>query len=423
MNLGPTASAALNREIKCQGHTEPALLLIQNRKAVPVFLISICLPAMRLRLTIAILILSSFVAGQEITNDNVGFQSQYQVAVAAAQLGSRDRIRASLDGFALPAEWFQQTFGSAADEMQKEYSEEFDYFKDAEAHHLLDAATHSGLRFQAEVSPETIYKAPEAAIHPLPRIERVIVKNCHEEWCRPPQVSWMNLFTYVDGSFRFAGIGASPFWLPARLHRPDTCDPQQHQPGGQLNSPLTPQYPEAAKQQGIQGSVRLRTDVARDGSVSGVNVLSGDPALAQPAAEAARQWHYQPFMNCGQPIVGESIEEVRYSLVGSTGTVSVSRPAIRVRVSSGVVAGNIAYKVNPKYPEDAKRAHIEGAVVLHVIINKAGEPTELALISGPPELAPAAIEAVRQWRYQPYKLNGEPVEVETTLQINFTLLP
>src|SRR5204862_4478037 len=124
---------------------------------------------------------------------------------------------------------------------------------------------------------------------------------------------WMNLFMYVDGSFRFAGVGASPFWLPARLHRSDTCDPQGHQPGGQLNSPLTPEYPEAAKKQGIQGAVRLNTEVAKDGSVSGVHVLSGDPALTQPAADAARQWRYQPFMNCGKPMEGESIEEVRYS--------------------------------------------------------------------------------------------------------------
>lgn len=376
-----------------------------------------------MRLTIAVLILSSFVAGQEITDDSAGFQRQYQLAVAAAQLGSRDRIRASLDGFALPAEWFQQTFGSAAEGMSKEYLEEFDYFKDAEAHHLLDAAAHSGLQLQAEASPDSWSKAPDAATHPLPPIDRVIVKNCDQAWCPPPQVSWINLFMYVDGSFRFAGIGASPFWQPARVHRSDTCDPQGHQPGGQLNSPLTPEYPEAAKKQGIQGAVRLRTEVEKDGSVSGVHVLSGDPALTQPAADAARQWRYQPFMNCGEPMVGESIEEVRYSLAGSEGTVSVSRPALTIRVSSGVAARNIANKVNPKYPEDAKRAHIEGAVVLRVTINKAGEPSELTQVSGPTELGPAAIEAVRQWRYQPYKLNGEPVEVETTVQINFTLVP
>ena len=118
---------------------------------------------------------------------------------------------------------------------------------------------------------------------------------------------------------------------------------------------------------------------------------------------------------------GESIEEVRYSLEGSTRTVTVSRPAMKVRVSSGVADGNVARKASPHYPEDAKRAGIEGAVVLRVTINKAGEPSELTQISGPTELGPAAIEAVRQWRYQPYKLNGEPVEVETTVQINFTL--
>lgn len=397
---------------------EARLTLINTHRSLYGYRVFDILPGMRL--TIAILILSSFAAGQEITHDTAGFQRQYQPVIAAAQLGQRDRIRASLDGFALSAEWFQQTFGSAADEMAKEYRAEFDYFKDAEAHHLLDAVTHSGLRLQAEVSPDGS-KAPDAAIHALPPIERVILKNCDQPSCPPPHAWWMNLFVYVDGSFRFAGVGASPFWQPSRMHRPDTCDAQGHQPGGQLYSPLTPEYPEAAKKQGIQGAVRLGTDVAKDGSVSGVQIISGDPALAQAAAEAARQWRYQPFMNCGQPMEGMSIEEVRYSLEGSSGTVSVSRPAMRVRVSSGVAAGNIAHKVNPHYPEDVKRAGIEGAVVLRATINKAGEPTELIQISGPTELGPASIEAVRQWRYQPYKLNGEPVEVETTVQINFTL--
>ena len=67
--------------------------------------------------------------------------------------------------------------------------------------------------------------------------------------------------------------------------------------------------------------------------------------------------------------------------------------------------------------------HIQGVVVLSAIIDKEGNVANVQLISGHPLLAPAAIEAVKQWKYKPYLLNGTPVEVETQVQVNFTLVP
>ncbi len=93
----------------------------------------------------------------------------------------------------------------------------------------------------------------------------------------------------------------------------------------------------------------------------------------------------------------------------------------RVRVSSGVTAGNLINKVQPIYPPIAKNARIQGSVVLQAIISKTGVVENLHAVSGHPMLIPAAVEAVKQWRYKPYYLNGEPVEVETTIQVNFTL--
>ena len=93
----------------------------------------------------------------------------------------------------------------------------------------------------------------------------------------------------------------------------------------------------------------------------------------------------------------------------------------RVRVSQGVSTGLLVRKVNPTYPPLARQARIEGTVVLQAEISKTGDIQNLHLISGHPMLAPAAIEAVKQWKYKPYLLNGEPVEVETTVQVNFTL--
>ena len=92
-----------------------------------------------------------------------------------------------------------------------------------------------------------------------------------------------------------------------------------------------------------------------------------------------------------------------------------------VRVSSGVAQGLLIHEVRPQYPSPARSARIQGAVVLQATISKDGTIQNLHLISGHPLLVRAAFEAVRQWRYRPYLLNNEPVEVDTTIQVNFTL--
>jgi protein TonB len=93
----------------------------------------------------------------------------------------------------------------------------------------------------------------------------------------------------------------------------------------------------------------------------------------------------------------------------------------RVRVSAGVTSGLLIRKVAPVYPALARQARIQGTVLLRAVISKEGSITGLQLISGHPMLAPAAIDAVKQWKYRPYLLNGEPVEVDTEVQVNFTL--
>ncbi|MFZ0539206.1 MAG: energy transducer TonB [Candidatus Sulfotelmatobacter sp.] len=93
----------------------------------------------------------------------------------------------------------------------------------------------------------------------------------------------------------------------------------------------------------------------------------------------------------------------------------------RVRISQGVTTGLLIQKVEPTYPTIAKAARIQGNVVLRAIINKEGVIQDLQLVSGHPMLVPAAIEAVKHWRYRPYLLNGQPVEVETTVTVIFLL--
>src|SRR5438270_10448451 len=93
----------------------------------------------------------------------------------------------------------------------------------------------------------------------------------------------------------------------------------------------------------------------------------------------------------------------------------------RVRVSQGVSQGLLVRKVQPAYPPLARQARIQGQVVLQAEISKDGSIQNLRLISGHPMLAPAALDAVKQWKYKPYFLNGEPVEVETQITVIFSL--
>lgn len=93
----------------------------------------------------------------------------------------------------------------------------------------------------------------------------------------------------------------------------------------------------------------------------------------------------------------------------------------RVRISQGVTRGLLIRKVEPVYPAIARSARIQGDVVLKAIISKEGNIEDLQLVSGHPMLVPAAIDAVKQWHYRPYLLNGQPVEVETSITVIFSL--
>ena len=93
----------------------------------------------------------------------------------------------------------------------------------------------------------------------------------------------------------------------------------------------------------------------------------------------------------------------------------------KIRVDGKVQRAKLVHEVPATYPPKAKENHIEGVVHLEVTIGTNGDMEELKLISGHPLLAKAALEAVRQWRYQPTQINGEPVEVVTGIAVVFKL--
>jgi periplasmic protein TonB len=99
-------------------------------------------------------------------------------------------------------------------------------------------------------------------------------------------------------------------------------------------------------------------------------------------------------------------------------TLSVRPEAVR---RSLIIEGNLIHKVEPQYPTLAKQLHIEGTVMLTALISREGTIERLEVERGPALLAKAALEAVRQWRYRPFFLNHQPIEVETEITVNFVL--
>ena len=209
---------------------------------------------------------------------------------------------------------------------------------------------------------------------------------------------------------------------------------------GLLETKVAPIYPPEAKATKVQGAVVMHAIIGKTGLVEELVVISGPEMLRSSALDAVRQWTYKPYRLNGNPVEVDTIITVNYSLnqseppdgvhggvMGgiSTGTpplAPASSPPSRIRVSAGVMAGLIDTKKTPVYPEDAKAAHITGAVVLSGVVDTHGKVTDLNVVDGPEMLRHAAIDAVSQWTYKPYLLNGKPVEVITTMTVHFMLL-
>ncbi len=184
----------------------------------------------------------------------------------------------------------------------------------------------------------------------------------------------------------------------------------------QLISKVDPVYPPLAKQAQIQGTVVLSTLIGKDGRVQNLKVVSGHPLLVQAALDAVRNWAYQPTLLNGEPVEVKTSIQVNFALSSDNATT-----ANRLEVSGNAQAAKLITQVAPEYPAAAKQGGIEGTVVLEAIVGKDGTVQDVKAVSGPPVLAQAALDAVKNWVYQPTLLNGEPVEVKTTIQVNFKL--
>jgi TonB family protein len=153
--------------------------------------------------------------------------------------------------------------------------------------------------------------------------------------------------------------------------------------------------------------------------------LTGGNQQASVAASAGPRPRPASKPSTPAEISGRSSSPVANTV--SSSVMKTSAPAVTgisrrpVKIGSGAADGLLINKIPPAYPLEAKLVRLEGTVVLKAIIDRKGEVSEVIALSGPPLLESAAVDAVRQWQYRPYSLNGQPVDVETTIEVVFAL--
>jgi TonB family protein len=191
---------------------------------------------------------------------------------------------------------------------------------------------------------------------------------------------------------------------------------------GNLLDAVEPVYPDDAKAQHIAGKVMVKVLINKEGKVEEASPLDGDPLLSAATVAAVKQWKFRPYIFNSEPVIVQTTVTAVFALDPTA--VNVPKPRLgplKLRVSQGVAEKNLLRKVDPSYPLEAKQNGIQGDVTLRATIDKNGDVTDLRVESGDPLLAAAALEAVRRWKYRPYLLNGQSVDVETLVRITFRL--
>jgi TonB family protein len=187
-------------------------------------------------------------------------------------------------------------------------------------------------------------------------------------------------------------------------------------------------YPAPAQRAKTQGFVDLKITVGESGDVQDTAVVKGDPTLASAATDSVKQWKFQPFIKDGKPTKVSTIVHFRFAIsdpksdgkcTKGASLATVSTPFDQtVTVSQSDIQGYLCKKVAPLYAGLVAQARAKGDVVMEAVIGKDGTVQSLRVLSTEsPLLAQTAIEAVRQWRYRPYLVSGEPVQVYTTIKV------
>ena len=149
-------------------------------------------------------------------------------------------------------------------------------------------------------------------------------------------------------------------------------------------------------------------------------MVSGRPILVPAAFDAVKQWRYRRYEVNGIPVRVETTVGVTFA-DESEPRAEPSATGSPVSVTADDMRARLVYRAFPVYPPLARQARIQGRVILRIVINQMGEVRDTELVSGHPMLAPAAVEAVKKWRYIPYESDGKAAEVQTEVRVIFSL--
>jgi TonB family protein len=180
---------------------------------------------------------------------------------------------------------------------------------------------------------------------------------------------------------------------------------------------VLPKYPEEASKAGVEGVVILqaRTDV--EGKVKDVMVLRSVPVLDQAAIDAVKQWVYEPMMIDGQPKEAVFTTTVRFALDDKKPAGQGQKPG----ETGEVLVPTLIKRVDPVYPEAARKAGIQGIVLLEATTDELGNVVKVRVLQSVPELDQAAVDALKQWKYEPMIIEGKAKGVVFTVTVKFAL--
>ncbi|MBN1273237.1 MAG: M56 family metallopeptidase [Candidatus Aminicenantes bacterium] len=190
----------------------------------------------------------------------------------------------------------------------------------------------------------------------------------------------------------------------------DTSKKKNIKPPKLLKS-VDPVYPKEARKAGIEGVVILEATTDIHGQVENVKVLRSTPELDQASIDAVKQWVYEPMLIDGEP------QGVTFTV---TCRFSLDEP-VPIRASVDIKPPKLIKEVEPVYPEDAKKAGIEGVVKLEVTTNQYGEVIAAKILESIPELEKAAIDAVKKWEYEVKTIDGKKRGMIFPVTVKFTL--
>jgi len=180
-----------------------------------------------------------------------------------------------------------------------------------------------------------------------------------------------------------------------------------------IKSP-SPKYPEAAIKAGIQGKVVINATTDVRGRVVDTEVIDGPQALREAAQEAIKQWQYEPYYLDGVA------KAVKFTVIVKFNLDKKKKDQKPISLSTDQKP-KLIKSPNPKYPEKALKAGIQGSVVIEATTDTKGHVVQAKVIEGHPMLNMAALEAVKQWQYDVYYLEGEPTPVTFTVVMKFNL--